>query len=193
MKRKLLTMLLIASIAASPVTAFADEKDDRIAELESEVLELQQTITELEAKIKELTPAATDQDTYHIGETWVVPGQWKLTIDSVEETADRNEYADRDAAAVYIVTYTYENIGFTNEYSDGLFFVMDDNIVDATGKMGFAYPGDVNLYAEEVPVGAYCQAQVCIGVDNPGDFQINVTAYDGNDTEQTANFTVTVE
>ena len=29
---------------------------------------------------------------------------------------------------------------------DGLYLVMDDRIVDAEGKMGYSYPGDVSMY-----------------------------------------------
>ena len=44
--------------------------------------------------------------------------------------------------------------------------------MDSTGKMGYSYPGDVTKYAQSVPVGAFCEAQACIGVDNPGSFKI---------------------
>lgn len=130
---------------------------------------------------------------YDIGETWTVDGQWELTVDSVEETQDRNEYAEEDPGAVYIVTFTYTNIGYEDDFMDGLYFVMDDRIVDAGGKMGYSYPGDVTYYAQEAPVGASCTGQVCIGVENPGSFKIYVDTYDGNDEEQSAVFHVSVE
>ena len=74
-----------------------------------------------------------------------------------------------------------------------LYFVLDDSIVDAGGKMGYSYPGEVTMYPQETPVGATCEGQVCIGVDNPGSFKINVEHYDGNDVEQKATFNVTVD
>lgn len=85
----------------------------------------------------------------------------------MEETKDRNEYSDKNPAAVYVVTYTYENIGYVDE----------DGIVDSTGKMGYSYPGDVTKYAQSVPVGAFCEAQACIGVDNPGSFRMTRVSY----------------
>ena len=68
-------------------------------------------------------------------------------------------------AAVYILNYTYENIGYEDAYMDGLFISLDTGIVDSAGKMGYSYPGDISAFAQETPVGASCQAQVCIGVD----------------------------
>ena len=67
----------------------------------------------------------------------------------MEETKDRNEYSDKNPAAVYVVTYTYENIGYVDEdgIMDGLYVSLEDGIVDSTGKMGYSYPGDVTKSA----------------------------------------------
>lgn len=129
---------------------------------------------------------------YHIGESWVVDGQWSLTVNSVEETADRNEYSEKAPAVVYLVTYTYQNIGYVdqNGLMDGLYIDMEDTIVDSAGQMGYSYPADKTLHPQETPVGATCQAQACIGVDNPGSFKIRVTKYDGNGDKQSAVFSV---
>lgn len=193
MDRRMIIGLLCGLIAATPITALADSKDDRIAELESEVAALQETVADLREQLA--AGKSTNQDEYNIGEPWVVEGQWKLTVDSVEETDERNEYSDYHPAAVYIVTFTYENIGYKDPdgLSDGLYFILDDSIVDAGGKMGYSYPGDITMYPQETPVGATCEGQVCIGVDNPGSFKINVEHYDGNDVEQKATFNVTVD
>ena len=136
---------------------------------------------------------STSQDSYAIGETWVVNGQWKLTVKSVEATDSRNEYADTDPAAVYIVTYEYENIGYEADGWNGLFLSLEDGIVDNAGKMGYSYPGDITMYAQETPVGATCEAQACIGVDNAGSFKINFSNYDGTGTEQKAIFDISIE
>lgn len=186
MKKKLIALLIAGSIATTPVCVFADEKDDRIAELEAQVADLQAQLEEVLTKI----PSSTNQEEYKIGETWIVEGQWKLTVDSVEETQDRNEYSDKQPTAVYIVTYTYENLGYEDDIMDGLYFDLEDSIVDNGGKMGYSYPGDISLYPQETPIGASCQGQSCIGVDNPGSFKINVSKYDGNDDKQTATFSL---
>ena len=131
---------------------------------------------------------------FNIGETWKVEGQWSLTVDSVSETEDRNEFEERRPAAVYIVDYTYTNIGYEDEYGlmDGLFFGMEDSIVDSTDLMGYSYPGNITRYPTPTPIGATCKAQSCIGVDNAGTFKINVNTYDGKGNEETATFVISV-
>lgn len=195
MKKKLFAVLLSATLAASSSMAvFADEKDDRIAELESQVVEMQNTIDDLQKQLDEALAytKSTSQDTYKIGETYVVEGQWKITVDSVEATDERNEYSDKKPNAVYVVTYTYENIGYESDYLDGLYIDLEDGIIDSAGKMGYSYPGNVTLYPQETPIGASCEAQACIGVDNPGSFKINFTDYDGNGEKQSAVFEIAV-
>lgn len=131
---------------------------------------------------------------YNMKETWTVAGQWKLRIDSVKKTNERNPYSDLNPAAVYIVTFSYENIGYRDKWGfmDGLYFIMDDKIVDSAGHMGYSYPGDITYYPQEVPIGAKCTAQVCIGVSHPGDFYLYVEQYDGNDVNRKAKFRVDV-
>ena len=197
MKKKLMAVLLAGAMLLSSGTAvFADEKDDKIAQLEAQITEMQGMIDDLQKQLEETQAVApsTDQETYKIGETYIVEGQFKITINSVEETNDRNEYSDKNPAEVYVVTYTYENIGYVDEdgVMDGLYVSLEDGIVDSAGKMGYSYPGDVTKYAQSVPVGAFCEAQACIGVDNPGSFKINFYTYDGNLEKQSAVFEINV-
>lgn len=140
---------------------------------------------------KEQTAPVEPVKDYGVGETWTIDGQWTLTVDSVQETSERNPYAEKNPAAVYIVSFTYSNIGYqdANGIMDGLFFNLDESIVDCTGLMGYSYPGDLTDYPQETPVGATCKGQVCIGVDNAGfPVKLNVLQYDGNGQKQTATF-----
>ena len=93
---------------------------------------MQKTIDELQKQLDEASSGAksTSQDTYKIEESYVVEGQWKITVDSVEVTDDRNEYSDKNPAAVYLVTYTYENLGYDDDIMNGLYISLDDGIVD---------------------------------------------------------------
>jgi len=150
------------------------------------------------APVQTSTPASKEQTApvepvkdYGIGEAWTVDGQWTLTVDSVQETSERNPYAEKNPAAVYIVSFTYSNTGYqdANGIMDGLFFNLDESVVDCTGLMGYSYPGDLTDYPQETPVGATCKGQVCIGVDNAGfPVKLNVLQYDGNGQKQTATF-----
>lgn len=131
---------------------------------------------------------------FNIGEPWTVDGQWSLTVTGVEETQERNDFSERTPQAVYKVTYTYTNSGYEdpNGVLGGLFFSMDDTIVDSAGKMAYSYPNTVTSYPQETPVGATCDAEVFIGVDTPGAFTISVSRYDGNGEKQSATFAVAV-
>lgn len=138
----------------------------------------------------QLEQPSTNKKEYKIGETWRVAGQWELTITGVRETTERNPYSDKKPAAVYIVDYTYKNLGWEESYSDGIFFGLDDTIVDSAGYMGYGYPNSVTNYPQETPVGAICVAQDVIAVDHPGTFRLTITKYDTNDNRQSATFVV---
>lgn len=154
-------------------------------------------IKEKEETAEPPTEAPTDPPTdppteakseFSIGETWVVDGQWELTVTGVTETEDRNPYSDKTPTSVYIVDYTYTNIGYEDSVFDGLYIMLDDTIIDSNGIMGYRYPGHTTAHSQYTPVGATCNAQVCIGVDNSGPFKITVKEYDGNKNKQTATF-----
>ncbi len=133
-----------------------------------------------------------DIPTVDTGETWTVDGQWEFTINGASPTDERNQFSEKNPAAVYIVDYTYKNIGYEDEYMDGLYFSIDDMIVDSEGAMGYSYPGDTVKSPKETPVGASCDAQACIGVDHAGDFKVTITKYDGNGDKQSETFNVRV-
>ena len=48
MRKRMTAILLVAGLTAFSLTAFADEKDDRIQELEKQIVEMQQTIDDLQ-------------------------------------------------------------------------------------------------------------------------------------------------
>ena len=73
---------------------------------------------------------------------------------------------------------------------DGLYISIEDSIVDSAGTMGYSYPGDITNHPKETPVGATCNAQACIGVDNAGNFTLNVIQYDGDGKKQSAKFNI---
>ncbi|MGF7002451.1 hypothetical protein M2149_000827 [Lachnospiraceae bacterium PFB1-21] len=133
--------------------------------------------------------SAEDSKTYHLGETWEVPGQWKFTINSIAETDDRNKYSDKAPNAVYIIDYTYENIGYDKASSDGLFMnFLSAQFVDESGAMGYSYPADVSARAQRVPVGASCNAQYALGVDAPGAIKVTLNEHDANGNKVSATY-----
>ena len=131
------------------------------------------------------TPEPT---TYSIGDTWTVDGQWSLTITGVRETTERNQFSDKTPGAVYIIDYTYTNLGYEGSIMD-LYISLDmETIVDSAGVMGYSYPNSVSDHPQQTPIGATCNAQACIGVDNPGAFTLTVRDYDSYGQQQTATF-----
>lgn len=139
-------------------------------------------------------PVVSEETVLNVGDTWVVDGLWKITVNSVTSTDERNEYEERKPEAVYIIDYTYENLGLESEYSDGLFvdFAMGQ-IVDNARTMGYSYPGNQTKYPQPTPVGAICEAESVIGVDNAGDFKIVYTMYDNDGNAYKATFNIAVQ
>ena len=192
MKRIILIALcLILSILLISCGSAKTEGNDNTSATEAD------NVTDSTAAVSESAEAETtttaENVEYKTGETWTVDGQWELTINGIEETADRNEFSDKTPAAVYVVSFTWKNTGYVDEdgLMDGLYMNIDDTIIDSQGTMGYSYPGDVTDYPTETPVGATCNGQVCIGVDNAGTpIKLIVTQYDGNGVKQTATFVV---
>lgn len=146
------------------------------------------------AEIEVSAAGPSAENALSIGDTWTVDGQWDLTITGVSETDERNEFSDKNPAAVYIIDYTYTNTGYVDDdgIMDGLYIDIADSIVDSTGSMGYSYPCSIANYPVETPVGATCNAQACIGVDHAGSFQVSVTIYDGASNKQSETFFVDV-
>lgn len=133
-----------------------------------------------------------------VGETWVVDGQWKLTINSVKTTKQRNEFSDKNPKQVIYINYSYENIGYEDStgYMDGLYFdLTSGQIVDGNGEMGYSYPNDITTYPQETPVGAKCNnVQVCVGLNNESEqITINYSQYDGNENQQKVKFLLDID
>lgn len=144
-----------------------------------------------------VTTAAEDSvDTaFGVGDTWEVEGQWKLTVTDVWETEERDKASQKQPAAVYIVSCEYENLGYEDSSANagGLVFKLDEGVVDSEKYMGYPYTATIVDYPQQTPVGAKCKAQYCIGVDNAGDFQLNITKTDGSGKVQTAVFEISTQ
>lgn len=195
MKKKIFAILLAGTLVlSSSPPVFADEKDDKIEQLEAQISEMQKTIDELQKQLDEASSEPNLLPKIHIKleNHMQQRDSGKLQLTLLRQLIYRNEYSDKNPAAVYLVTYTYENLGYDDDIMNGLYISLDDGIVDSAGKMGYSYPGDISMYPQETPVGASCQAQACIGVDNAGSFKINFYNYDSNNQKQSAVFEIDV-
>ena len=137
------------------------------------------------------TTEPSDDGFYHIGDTWKTD-EWELRLDGVVETSYRNSYSEKNPEALYTVSFTSTNINYYDEIMDGLFFSVDENIVDCAGEMGYAYSSDSNNLQQCVPIGAHNSFDCGIGVNHRGDFLITVIKYDSKEQKQRATFKVNV-
>ncbi|WP_228098457.1 MULTISPECIES: hypothetical protein [unclassified Gemella] len=82
---------------------------------------------------------------YGLNEDWVVDGQWKLKTDSVTTTTERNQFSEDNPAQVVVITYTYENLGYTGEIQD-LFFT-PKQVVDEGKKVAKYILLELKIYS----------------------------------------------
>lgn len=204
MKKEILTMILAGALGLSAVacgnSAVSKEEYDKVVqerdEYKAELDAMKEEKKEGEVKKEESNseeqekekPEEDKTEEFKIGETWEVEGKFKVTVNSVTASDYRNEFEESNPAAVYIINYTYENIGV-----EELFVDMENQIVDNSGKMGASYPGEIEKYAQAVPVGANCEAEACIAVENPGSFKDYVSVIDNDYIEHKAIFNLEVQ
>lgn len=190
MKKITISILLLSSLTlgACDSSSTAPEKNKKETSTTK--------ITEKTSATKTSTSTESTSDNkktiYNLGEWWEVPNQWKLKIDSVTSTDERNLYSDKSPQQVVIISYTYENLGYEDDIQD--LFIMPENVVDSAGIMGETYPVSTTG-AKPTPVGATMSgAQAAYGVQNPGgNIKILFKKYDSNRTGQAATFEIPVQ
>lgn len=108
--------------------------------------------------------------TYGLGQTWRVNGQFEFTINRVYETDYRNPYDETNPAQVIMIEYTCKNIGYIDSSPSmpGLWMTIDNygKVIDQSGYVAETYPGDINHYYQELPIGTSCVAESCYGLRN---------------------------
>lgn len=189
MKKKILSILLVA-ITALSMTACGGGSESGVSQEEYDkvVKERDRCKAELEA-IQNVEKESEETKEFKIGETWEVEGKFKITVNSVTTTDYRNEFDESNPTAVYVINYTYENIGLKED----LYVDLESKVVDNAGKVASSYPGDTEKYPEYVPVGAHCEAEATIGVENAGSFKDYVSVYDDDYNEHSAIFNLEVQ
>ncbi|MBU3190788.1 cell wall-binding repeat-containing protein [Clostridium bowmanii] len=124
--------------------------------------------------------------TYQLGKTATIHdtffGTYELTINSVELTAERNEFDASTPAEVYKINYTYKLLSKGTETSMGLSIYDFDSYADSNGEMGDWYPNTPSKDPKElVNVGNYCTAETFVGVHNPTDRLTLTKSYSTDD------------
>ena len=129
---------------------------------------------------------------YGLNEEWIVDGQWRLKITEVKTTQDRSKHIKDKIAQVVIIKYTYENLGFKNEYQD--LFLTPRTVVDGAEKEARIYPVNSSKYPEPTPIGAISESAMGYGLSTESDkIKISFSQFnqDGK-TMETATFEVPV-
>ena len=198
MKTKLLfTSLLSASVVLSGCSLI---KGELIRQSKSAAENKAKTPDK--AKISDKTTSENNSTTtknqnstdkvYGLNEEWIVDGQWKLKITDVKTTPDRNKYSKAQVAQVVLIKYTYENLGYKDEYQD--LFLMPRTVVDGAKKVSEIYPVRSSKYPEPTPVGAISESTVGYGLSVESDkIKIYFEQFDYNAKKmQKATFEVPV-
>ena len=129
---------------------------------------------------------------YSLNEEWIVDGQWRLKITEVKTIQDRSKHIQDKMAQVVIIKYTYENLGFKNEYQD--LFLTPRTVVDGAEKEARIYPVNSSKYPEPTPIGAISESAMGYGLSTESDkIKISFSQFnqDGK-TMETATFEVPV-
>ena len=129
---------------------------------------------------------------YGLNEEWIVDGQWKLKITEVKTTPDRNKYSKAQVAQVVIIKYTYENLGFKNEYQN--LFLAPRTVIDGAENEARIYPVNSSKYPKPTPVGAISESAMGYGLSVESDkIKISFTQFDKNGKKmESATFEVPV-
>ena len=155
MKSKLLfTVLLSASVILSGCSLF---KRDLIRQSKSTGENITTTTKNENSSDK----------VYGLNEEWIVDGQWRLKITEVKTTQDRNKHIKDKIAQVVIIKYTYENLGFKNEYQD--LFLTPRTVIDGAKNEARIYPVNSSKYPEPTPVGAISESAMGYGLSVESD------------------------
>ncbi|MBR1778928.1 MAG: hypothetical protein IJ758_00260 [Clostridia bacterium] len=120
--------------------------------------------------------ASTDSDTnkeekkiYSVGEAISMKNaegeeRFKVTVDSVSLTDERNQYTEKAPAQVIIIKYTYENVG---SRSDVYYPSTCLKVTDEKGNECDKYPLSLNAYPKSISKGEKCTAKSAFGIEEP--------------------------
>jgi len=114
---------------------------------------------------------------------------YSFKINKITTTEERNQFSDKNPAQVIIIDYTYTNIANPEDLFLGDIYF---KVIDATGVVGYTYPNSPTNYAQTIPAGATCNAQMIFGIDHASK-SVKVNFYQDLFGSVTKSFTVPVE
>lgn len=111
------------------------------------------------------TESATNS-TYAVGQKVTLPaknGSFTLTVTSVEETDNRNEFTDKQPKHVILIKYQYENIDVDQDIN---LSTLSLKAYDSDGNLLDTYPAAESELSQTISAGGKTSACVAYGVDS---------------------------
>ena len=139
-------------------------------------------------------------NTYSVGETWIVDGQWEFTITSVERHSHCNNHWDSTAGLtggedVVLIEYSYKNIGYTNSAVDLYIWSLNFSVYDEEGEAAEKYACVHEKSPQQCVVGTKSTASIAYSLKNPSSKIMlsirNMSASNGTG-KQTAKFDLVI-
>lgn len=185
MNKKILSLMVASAfiLGACSTENTSSANDDKSTKFAEEILaETDETETyEIEEEAK---------TEYGLDEWWEVEGQWKVKIDSVWFTDERNQFSDKSPEAVAVIKYSYENLGYESDIQD--LYITPDTVIDGEKKVAERYPAGSNVSAKPTPVGAMTEgAEESYGLtSDQGEIAIHFEKYDNDRKKEKAIFII---
>lgn len=163
------------------------QEEDEIVEEPEEDIEQQESEIIKEEKEEKIEEEKTE---YGLDEWWEVEDQWRLKIDSVRFTDERNQFSDKEPEAVVVIKYSYENLGYEGRSQD--LFMTPENVIDGEGKVVSTYPAGANVSPKTTPIGAMTEgAEKSYGLtSDEGDIRIHFEKYSNDRDKQKVVFVI---
>lgn len=140
-------------------------------------------------------PETPEKTTYGVGETWIVPGQWEITINSATIHNLCNSYSNENNGytnqQVVIIEYTYKNLGI----EDGLYLSsVSMDYYDEELETAEIYACTHDKYPKECIIGAKCTASQAVVLENYSKkITISIEEYDSDLNKHKALFEIQIE
>lgn len=103
-------------------------------------------------------------ETFKVGETWVLDGEWEVTVNSATTHYLCNRYEEYTDGQVVLIEYTYKNIG-----QEGEFWARVDGAYDAEGETADGYACGHDKFPKKCIAGTRCTASEAYILNNDSD------------------------
>lgn len=101
-------------------------------------------------------------------------GEYKLIITGVEETSERNQFAEKKPNRVIVISYSYENISLSDELYIGS---ANFKAYDKENYLMDTYPAVLGEYPSSISVGRKAAAKMAYGLDSEENY-VELEFYD---------------